>query len=87
LKSACYDILQLSPKILLEGARERSRYGHRDATMILVAYQHGFRVSELCAMRWDQVDLGHKNIQHTVRYTELSPERFKTVLGEVIPSR
>ena len=22
--------------------------------------------------------LGHKNIQHTVRYTELSPERFKT---------
>ena len=22
--------------------------------------------------------LGHKNIQHTVRYTELSPTRFKT---------
>jgi type 1 fimbriae regulatory protein FimE len=22
--------------------------------------------------------LGHKNIQHTVRYTELSPERFKS---------
>jgi site-specific recombinase XerD len=21
--------------------------------------------------------LGHRNIQHTVRYTELSPERFK----------
>jgi site-specific recombinase XerD len=21
--------------------------------------------------------LGHKNIQHTVRYTELSPERFR----------
>jgi hypothetical protein len=21
---------------------------------------------------------GHKNIQHTVRYTELSPERFKS---------
>jgi site-specific recombinase XerD len=21
--------------------------------------------------------LGHKNIQHTVRYTELSPDRFK----------
>jgi type 1 fimbriae regulatory protein FimE len=21
--------------------------------------------------------LGHKNIRHTVRYTELSPERFK----------
>jgi site-specific recombinase XerD len=24
-----------------------------------------------------QVYLGHKNIQHTVRYTELSPHRFK----------
>jgi integrase len=25
-----------------------------------------------------QAYLGHKNIQHTVRYTELSPTRFKT---------
>ena len=25
----------------------------------------------------DQYYLGHKNIQHTVRYTELSPTRFK----------
>jgi len=24
-----------------------------------------------------QLYLGHKNIQHTVRYTELSPQRFK----------
>jgi Phage integrase family len=28
----------------------------RDATMILVGYRHGLRVSELCALRWDQVD-------------------------------
>ena len=162
---------------LMDGARSRGRYGHRDATMILVAYRHGLRVGELCGLRWDQVDLkagllhvrrlkngtasvhpmggneiralrkllreelqsryvfnterlapmsaagfrkllarvgegsefpfsvhphmlrhacgyklandgrdtralqhylGHKNIQHTVRYTELSPERFKS---------
>jgi type 1 fimbriae regulatory protein FimE len=162
----------------MDAARERGRYGHRDTTMILVAYRHGLRVSELCALRWDQVDftrgllhvrrvkngtpsvhplggteirslrrllreqsesrhvflterrspmspagfrktlarigeaskfpfpvhphmlrhacgyklandgqdtralqhyLGHKNIQHTVRYTELSPERFKSL--------
>jgi len=162
---------------LIDGARERRRYGHRNATMILVAYRHGLRVAELSALRWDQVDfergllhvrrvksgtpsvhplggseiralrrlrreqlesrhvflterrspmspagfrktlarigeeskfpfpvhphmlrhacgyklandgqdtralqhyLGHKNIQHTVRYTELSPERFKS---------
>ena len=27
--------------------------------------------------RATQAYMGHKNIQHTVRYTELSPERFK----------
>jgi hypothetical protein len=26
-----------------------------------------------CLLLW----LGHKNIQHTVRYTELAPDRFK----------
>jgi integrase len=33
-----------------------NRYGHRDATMILVAYRHGLRVSELVDLRWDQID-------------------------------
>ena len=32
-----------------------NRWGHRDATMILVAL-HGFRVSELVDLRWDQID-------------------------------
>jgi integrase len=32
---------------LRKTARERGRCGHRDATMILVAYRHGLRVSEL----------------------------------------
>jgi integrase len=25
--------------------------------MILVAYRHGLRASELCVLRWDQIDL------------------------------
>jgi integrase len=33
-----------------------NRYGRRDATMILVAYRHGFRASELVDLRWDQID-------------------------------
>jgi integrase len=45
--------------LLMGMARERSRYGHRDATMILTAYRHGLRAAEVCALRWDQVDLGH----------------------------
>jgi integrase len=131
---------------LIEAAKSNRR-GHRDATMLLVAYRHGLRASEVTDMRWEQIDwnsatlhvrrvkngkpsthpirgdemralrklkreapkspfvfvserggpfttdsfnwldghdtrsiqdyLGHKNIQHTVRYTELSPTRFK----------
>jgi type 1 fimbriae regulatory protein FimE len=38
-------------------ATARKRGNHRDATLILIAYRHGLRVGELCAMRWDQVDL------------------------------
>src|SRR5712691_1945392 len=41
---------------LMEGARERRRYGHRDATMILISYRHGLRVSEHCVLRCDQID-------------------------------
>ena len=37
-------------------AATANRYGHRDATMILVAYRHGLRVSELVELRWDQVE-------------------------------
>jgi integrase len=33
-----------------------NRHGHRDATMVLVAYRHGLRASELVDLRWDQVD-------------------------------
>jgi site-specific recombinase XerD len=35
--------------------RER-RYSLRDATLILVAFRHGLRVSELCMLTWDQID-------------------------------
>ena len=33
-----------------------NRYGHRDATMVLLAYRHGFRVSELVGLRWEAID-------------------------------
>jgi integrase len=37
-------------------AAKGNRYGHRDATMILLAYRHGFRAAELVDLRWDQID-------------------------------
>jgi type 1 fimbriae regulatory protein FimB/type 1 fimbriae regulatory protein FimE len=42
---------------LINAASRVGRYGHRDATLILLAYRHGLRVSELVALRWDQIDL------------------------------
>lgn len=41
---------------LMAAARRRGRHGHRDATMILMAYRHGLRVSELVSLKWNQVD-------------------------------
>src|SRR5262245_51073554 len=34
-----------------------NRYGHRDSTMILVAYRHGLRATELVSLRWDSIEL------------------------------
>jgi type 1 fimbriae regulatory protein FimE len=42
---------------LIKAAGRLGRHGHRDATLILLAYRHGLRVSELVALRWDQLDL------------------------------
>ena len=42
---------------LMDAAASQGRHGHRDATMILLAFRHGLRVSELIALRWDMVDL------------------------------
>ena len=40
---------------LMDAARA-NRWGHRDATAILLAYRHGLRASELVAVRWDDID-------------------------------
>jgi type 1 fimbriae regulatory protein FimE len=42
---------------LMKTAGAIGRHGHRDATLLLIAYRHGLRVSEVTSLRWDQVDL------------------------------
>ncbi len=42
---------------LITAAGKLGRHRQRDTTMILVAFRHGLRVSELVSLRWDQVDL------------------------------
>jgi integrase len=42
---------------LIEASKRRGRNGARDAAAILLAYRHGIRASELCSLRWSQIDL------------------------------
>jgi len=42
---------------LLAAARRTGRNGSRDEALILIAYRHGMRVSELVSLRWNQVEL------------------------------
>jgi site-specific recombinase XerD len=58
--------------LLMDTARQRGRYGHRDATMILIAYRHGLRAAELCGLRWDQADLG-RGLLHVRRIKNGTP--------------
>lgn len=40
----------------LIGGCEGNRRPHRDQTMILIAFRHGLRASEVCDLQWTQVD-------------------------------
>lgn len=41
---------------LMKAAGNVGRHRLRDRTLILVAYRHGLRVSELVGLKWDQID-------------------------------
>jgi integrase len=41
---------------LLVKAARANRHGQRDAALILVAYHHGLRVSEIAALEWSDID-------------------------------
>jgi type 1 fimbriae regulatory protein FimE len=47
---------------LMDCARKHGRYGHRDATMILVAYRHGLRASEVCDLQWHGIELSEGRV-------------------------
>ena len=61
-------------------ATKGNRWAHRDATMILVAYRHGLRASELTDLRWDQVDFATATL-HVRRVKQGSPSTHP-VLGD-----
>ena len=57
---------------LIKAAKSTGRHKHRDGTLILIAYRHGLRVSELVSLRWDQVDLKQGKL-HVNRLKNGSP--------------
>jgi type 1 fimbriae regulatory protein FimB/type 1 fimbriae regulatory protein FimE len=56
---------------LIDAAKD-NRWGHRNATMVLLAFRHGLRASELVDLRWEQVDL-QNGILHVRRVKRGSP--------------
>ena len=73
------------------------RLADRDALLIMMAYRHGFRASELIALRWDQIDLKTGTLHvarlkhgssstHPLRGPELRALRgWKREQGDVTP--
>jgi site-specific recombinase XerD len=51
---------------LLKAARTRGRYGHRDYTLLPLAYRHGFRVGEVVGLQWGHVHLDEGRL-HVMR--------------------
>jgi type 1 fimbriae regulatory protein FimB/type 1 fimbriae regulatory protein FimE len=63
-------------------AAKANRYGHRDATMLLVAFRHGLRASELVDLRWEQVDFATATL-HVRRVKDGSPATHPIVGDEL----
>ncbi len=64
---------------LMEAAKG-NRYGHRDATMVLVAYRHGLRASEVVDLRWAQVEFKTATL-HVRRVKQGTPSTHP-ILGD-----
>src|ERR1700756_2075199 len=61
-------------------ATKGNRWAHRDATMILVAYRHGLRASELTDLQWSQIDFATATL-HVRRVKKGSPATHP-ILGD-----
>jgi integrase len=48
-------------------AAKDGRWGHRDATLVMVAYRHGLRAKEAAELEWSQVEFGRTAYLHVRR--------------------
>lgn len=54
-------------------AAKAGRHGHRDATLILVAFRHGLRAVEIAGLEWSQVEFGRNAALHVRRVKNGTP--------------
>ena len=57
---------------LIKASRD-GRYGHPDATLILIAFRHGLRAIEICDLEWSQVEFGRSASLHVRRVKNGKP--------------
>ncbi len=82
-------MVHLEPSEVLAVLRAAKAKGTREWTMILLAYRHGLRASEVCNLRLDDVDLknGHivvSRLKGSLRTTQaVSEHRGEPLLNEV----
>jgi type 1 fimbriae regulatory protein FimB/type 1 fimbriae regulatory protein FimE len=61
-------------------AASGNRWGHRDATMLLVCYRHALRASELVSLEWSQVDFSSGTLH--VRRLKGSTDAVHPIRGD-----
>jgi len=61
-------------------AAKGNRHGHRDASMILIAYRHGLRTVELTDLRWDQIEFQSATLH--VRRVKRGTPSTHPILGD-----
>jgi integrase len=59
-------------RMIIAARQSGGRLAARDTLLIMMAYRHGFRASELIALRWDQIDLKAGTL-HVARLKHGSP--------------
>jgi integrase len=64
---------------LLKAAQD-NRHGHRNATMILVAYRHALRAAEIVDLRWEQIDWKSATL-HVRRVAQHAPHSWRRAAG------
>jgi integrase len=67
---------------LLKAARA-GRHGHRDETMILVAYRHGLRAAEIAGLEWSQVEFSRNPVLHVSRVKNGTPAVHPILVDEL----